>query len=178
MKYYYEKYEIVPVYKYIPIETYVARTTAQRKQGYLEYTINQNNGKLILIGSSKMHEVMAERLTVYALYDFAAGAAGVEFDSLFRFSPGYSGAVQYKITTSHQLSHNDKGRLLETLIAEEGTYPDNGIQNGFWYVKTKKAISSQIKIDGVVRDIVGYELKGYGAVSLQFKDDKGIIHDI
>ncbi len=72
-----------------------------------------------------------------------------------------------------------KGSFIEEISAEEGTLPNNGRHtDGYWYVKDRIAISSQIKIDGVVRDIVGYELKGYGVVSLQFKDDNGIIHDI
>lgn len=111
-------------------------------------------------------------------------------------SPIVDGSVIAKITTAQTSSDDyarietqiyqykdvynyEEGSFIEEITAEEGALPNNGRHtDGYWYVKTKKAISSQIKIDGVVRDIVGYELKGYGAVSLQFKDDKGIIHDI
>lgn len=43
-------------------------------------------------------------------------------------------------------------RLLETIEAEEGTYPDNGIQGNYWYVKKGLTFPElKMKVDGQLK---------------------------
>ena len=52
----------------------------------------------------------------------------------------------------------DRGDFVDTVIAEDGTYPDDGIQGDYWYVRTKRAFP-EIKIvqNGVLKTAVqGY----------------------
>lgn len=44
--------------------------------------------------------------------------------------------------------------LIEELIAEEGTYPDNGIQGDYWYIKTRKVFPDlHVKVNGELRKV-------------------------
>lgn len=43
----------------------------------------------------------------------------------------------YWYTTSLESSKKEKDIFIETVSAPEGTYPDNGIKDGFWYIKKK-----------------------------------------
>lgn len=46
----------------------------------------------------------------------------------------YAYGTLYKAIENKQ---KEKDKLIETVQAPEGTYPDNGIKDGFWYIKKK-----------------------------------------
>ena len=46
----------------------------------------------------------------------------------------YSQGIVYRAVANKQ---KEKDKLIETVSAPEGTYPDNGIKDGFWYIKKK-----------------------------------------
>lgn len=55
------------------------------------------------------------------------------------------GRVYWNITKIHELNdtykiykHREKGSYIETIVAEDGTYPDDGFQGGYYWVKTTK----------------------------------------
>lgn len=60
--------------------------------------------------------------------------------------------------------------LIETIVAEEGTYPDNGIQDGFWYVRGDR-IFPKLKFKAADGQILSIG----GAV---YKDSSGVIRNI
>ena len=73
-----------------------------------------------------------------------------------------------------------KGSLVKTIIAEEGTYPDNGIKGEYWYVKLKKAIPT-IRIGGRTVAAIKYK-DSTGNIreisSVRYKDSAGNIRNL
>ena len=73
-----------------------------------------------------------------------------------------------------------KGSLVKTIIAEEGTYPDNGIKGDYWYIKVKKAIPT-IKIGGGTVGAIKYK-DSTGRIrnisSVRYKDSAGRIKNL
>lgn len=70
-----------------------------------------------------------------------------------------------------------RGDYIKTIIAEDGTYPNNGHDYDYWYVKGDRAfprvqskingelvdiVAAQVKIEGELRDIVRIEVKKDG----------------
>lgn len=73
-----------------------------------------------------------------------------------------------------------KGTLVKTEIAEEGTYPDNGVKGDYWYIKIKKAIPT-IKIDGRTVSAVKYKDKNgniRNIANIRYKDKNGNIRNL
>ena len=75
---------------------------------------------------------------------------------------------RYSVFTISQ--YLGKGDYVKTIIAEDGAYPDDGIQGDYWYVKGERAFPEMyakidgiqkvaedgwVKIDGVLRPIQG-----------------------
>ena len=62
-----------------------------------------------------------------------------------------------RVDTNKQivLTYAQKTTLIETITAEEGAFPDNGISGDYWYVKIKMAFPT-----------------------LLYKDDQGVAHTI
>jgi hypothetical protein len=47
-----------------------------------------------------------------------------------------------------------KGSYLSTIIAEDGSYPDNGISGSYWYIKTTKVFPEmQINVNGGWKEV-------------------------
>lgn len=60
--------------------------------------------------------------------------------------------------------------LIEEIIAEEGTYPDNGIDGDYWYIKTRKVFPDlHIKVNGELRKVQSAWVK-VGVVLKEVKD--------
>lgn len=82
--------------------------------------------------------------------------------------------ILYRATTA-------KGSLIELVTAEEGTLPDDGIQDGYWYVKLKKAMNFKYKDqNGTVYDIAKCYYKNSDGVvqeisEIKYKDDQGVV---
>lgn len=53
-----------------------------------------------------------------------------------------------------------KGDVIGTVVAEEGTYPDDGIgPDGYWYVKVKKAFPElKVNVDGALRTVTSAQV--------------------
>lgn len=51
-----------------------------------------------------------------------------------------------------------QGSFIDTLIAEDGTYPNNGRAGSYWYVKGAKATNMSVNIGGVWKDADPYVL--------------------
>lgn len=82
----------------------------------------------------------------------------------------------YANISSKQLTKTDiqaairKTTKIDTIIAEEGSYPDNAISGDYWYVKLKKAFPTIRYKDsqGAVHNID----------SAYYKDSQGVIHEL
>lgn len=92
------------------------------------------------------------------------------------------------VTRTYDISYKDvkiieekiKSTLIKTIIAEEGTYPDDGIKGDNWYVKIKKAIPT-IKIGGRTVGAIKYK-DSTGKIreisSVSYKDSAGRIRNL
>ena len=92
------------------------------------------------------------------------------------------------VTRTYDISYKDvkiieekiKSTLIKTIIAEEGTYPDNGISGDYWYIKIKKAIPT-IKIGGRTVGAIKYK-DSTGKIrnisSIRYKDSTGRIRNL
>lgn len=71
------------------------------------------------------------------VYIFPASAVGVttEGNSYAKLTSSTSGAASGTKYTRTRKTNYSKGSYIETLEAEDGIYPDNGHQGGYWYVK-------------------------------------------
>ena len=86
--------------------------------------------------------------------------------------------VKYKIRSITKSTK--KGSLVKTIIAEEGTYPDDGISGENWYVKIKKAIPT-IKIGGRTVGAIKYKDstgKIRNVANIVYKDNSGNIRNL
>lgn len=76
----------------------------------------------------------------------------------------------YRIYKSSFIASVRPTVLIEETIAEEGTYPDNGIQGDYWYIKTRKAFPDlHIKVNGELRKVQSAWVK-VGGVLKEVKD--------
>ena len=53
----------------------------------------------------------------------------------FVFGKDYKASISGYWYNSYVASIKEKGKLIEMVSAPEGTYPDNGEKDGYWYVK-------------------------------------------
>lgn len=123
-----------------------------------------NNGGSILLGR-KIDVATLNLIEIDGLpsADFNIGDVGLQPIHESGYNSGLSVSIRYVYENRNGSlfhSHNPmtkaqlancrvKNTLIESVIAEEGTYPDDGIHtDGFWYVKVKKAFPEIKVIDG------------------------------
>lgn len=72
------------------------------------------------------------------------------------------------------LTHAKKTTLIETIKAEEGEYPDDGISGDYWYVKVKRAFPTMYFKDhqGILRTVTGAFYKDMNGVVKEITDIK------
>ena len=101
------------------------------------YIVAVPSNNLYLAGEKKRLDV---GLRFLSASDGTPKAFGT--DSEFSVQVTYKGAANNRTFfngTIYRAAPATMGALIETLKAEEGTYPDNGISGSYWYVKTKRA---------------------------------------
>lgn len=122
---------------------------------YRDYTFNPNNGSYSPVGrGDSWSEPTAWNYSVYV------------------FKDGYMYRV-YQVTTSHRHTREAKfgtaggnrvrGSYVGAVVAEDGTYPNNGISGSYWYIRgamAKPNPPSNIKVSG--------EFKGGKALDLNW----------
>lgn len=81
--------------------------------------------------------------------------------STYRYNLGNLTYTSYPYASTRE-TMQEKNDLIETLIAEDGTYPDDGPSGDFWYVKIKRAFPEIRAISGgqVKTAVDGYVVMG------------------
>lgn len=146
------------------------------KGNFVEYGFNKEKGYF-----SKV-DYIRKTSSDGAMVLFEDGQETTTSVYLITVAPHLLGAgrqyVKYKIRSVTKSPK--KGSLLKTITAEEGTYPDNGIQGDNWYVKVKKAIPT-IKIDDKTVGAIKYK-DSTGKIreisSVRYKDSAGNIRNL
>lgn len=136
-KYYYEKYQL----KYIA--------------GVLEYNGDTYDMSFIVYPSYSFSEfsgyyVVGAGETLFSR-DIDTTSFRVSGNTLYAYVRKREGTTAYasRFTADATIA---KGSFIETVIAEDGTYPADGIQDGYWYVKKGLAFPElKMKIDGQLK---------------------------
>lgn len=146
-------------------------------QNYPKYPIGnyQHFDRFRLFGVPKIGDIgyIKEGNTFYKGTVIQIGTPGINnsyvLDLTGLYSPKFNNRTIY--------NHIDKINLVDTIIAEEGAYPINGVYNNFWYVRTqlvfpeleikingqlKKSENGWVKINGVLREIDTITIKENG----------------
>ena len=115
--------------------------------GYNNYSFNSSTGLYSVIGDSTWKPYG----TVYV----SNGNGVYDAASLRKISTyvDYKGYEYVTITTPNYSTNYTKGTYIETIEAEDGTYPVNGtLDYVYWYVKTTVVFPElNFKIDGVFK---------------------------
>jgi hypothetical protein len=145
MRYIWRKYSINTSY-YYTLNPWTFRSsgtsTSPPIAGYTSYSLNSSTGQITLTGS------YVTRNTGQSGYVYL-----LQGSVLFRDGWINSTTWEQHSTTSYQTSSRSRGSFIENVIAEQGTYPNNGIQGGYWYVLVGPAFSDiRVKIDDVWKE--------------------------
>lgn len=148
MKYYWAKYEVITTVSYSP--NWVNGGGSGASDGYPGYEIR--SGKFYSTGVYE-HYDYDNRPVGRTLYSYANGS-----DIIYKFVfTAYDKATVYNGTIT-RTSSNSRGNLIQSnVIAEEGTYPTDGISGGYWYVRGGLANQSPTTTLNTVNNITLYE---------------------
>ena len=184
MLYYYEKRNIdtvdILVKENIRVSR-VARFTVNESDGSKHYstdTVSGSDNLAQATGSLNGRYLSNACATYYQATEFVLRKAPSS-TTYHVYYCGYVDDFLYKIIANTRDSggiignvyrtEEQVGEVIEHVIAEEGMYPDDGIQGDYWYVKKSRAINFKYKdSNGIVYDIA----------EAKYKDVNGNIVDI
>lgn len=170
-RYYYDKHQIKTrfVEGVWTDKTSSVERINELRMVYQSYTMSPDHGFYLDFPVAKMQEE-------YAGYYVGTQVYVTYFKSIQSITETH---VIYNAKQCLRVAQDVKGDLIETVTAEDGTYPENGIQNGFWYVKKERAfpdfkmkIDSElkssdngwVKIDGQLKEIDKIWIKADGTL--------------
>lgn len=109
-----------------------ATTVSNLSKGTVVYVTDIISGRLSNSGISNASKVYMIRLDDSGVYDSEG--------NMYRYNVSIaevtaSGSSTVTIGYTPYTLGNVRGEFIETVKASEGTYPDNGIQGDYWYVK-------------------------------------------
>ena len=121
--------------------------------GYRDYSFNSSTGAYSTAGSYTSIEMWYDEETSSDyLYTMSGGTLTRTWlesngDYVYKYEQTMSNAVYVPGPTSYTydvrtyvrkavFSHYTAGSYIEDVTAEEGTYPDNGYQSGYYYIRT------------------------------------------
>lgn len=168
-KYYYKKYKTKVQYravygseKYSDIEVGVGIT------GDSNYTLFPNTG--VFTGGATKTIVVGSDPSGSKVYSIINGGESVVQHTILGRGGVDTKHSQWDRDISSE-SHLGMGSFIETVTAKEGTYPDNGIQGEYWYVKKGKAgLNLYPRIGGQVKQVEGGKVR----IDRELKDVIGI----
>jgi hypothetical protein len=142
-KYFYDKYYVDTVsdgYSYYSSYYRTYTEPSGQISGYTGFSFNSSTGQFSVTGSV----IYTSSGTVYT---------GSGSETMANSISGTT--VTQTMYYSYASSHSVRGSFIETIIAEDGMYPNNGINGSYWYVKrslayfSKKIIGKNpVKING------------------------------
>lgn len=147
-KYYYEQWSKKPYYDLG--SPYASGTVySATMSGYTGRGINQDTGLVYMYGSFVDFDTsLSQSGYFYTLYNYSSGGQILIVRSFNGSYPGQFTKYQRDVIVDGY----QKGTYITTIIAEDGTYPDNGESGDYWYVKTDKVFPElQVNINGTWR---------------------------
>lgn len=139
-KYYYDKYDVTTTTTYTVKWLNSPQTRVSslyRTTGYTSYTLNPN-GTFSVSGSYYSNST-AYNWYLYTLVNSTTVS--------YQYASSLSGSYYYQTGTITSIPKitSTRNNYINTLVSEEGIYPDNGLYtDGYWYVKKDKVISKYL----------------------------------
>ena len=134
-KYYYNKYKVITSHSYRETFKYSGYSRGTLLKAYPDYTFDENKGIFSIKGKSV--DISADETygTYYIIADDNGAIGGTSGPQIFKYkSDGieFNGERYY----ARRIINYSKGDFVSELIAEDGTYPNDGRHtDGYWYVK-------------------------------------------
>lgn len=143
-KYYYDKYKIHEIFiGYKEVKGSFIEINEQRKDMTLRKSYSMISGGKFTLGSEVVKIPVGDSGTGYDLLN----------DDVVLHYEVYPNNYRHRRITSERDYKLSKGSYVETVKAEEGTYPDDGIKGDYWYVKQEKVSDIKVNVNGEARDI-------------------------
>jgi len=137
--YYYDKYNIN--YEWIRAPAYSSFEIGNETwSGYENYIINQSTGAFSVTGT----EYTVTRGSQEAQWH--STLYNVILDNVlqrFSYTITRQKLTEYRFKS---VKKSSKGSFVETIIAEDGLYPNNGVSGSYWYIKTTLAESATLTL--------------------------------
>lgn len=182
-KYVYEVYNIKQ--EYVLSQMSESSTTVfEMQSGGYTYVFDKDKGVFVRDNYMSMHHAVGKYFRgSKSISETPLTATSAWFiTGAVKKGGGGGGGTSYEITFKLTFIKESKSKstLKETVTAEEGTYPDNGIQGDYWYIKVKKAIPT-IRIDERTVSAIKYKDRT-GKIreisSVRYKDSEGNIRNL
>lgn len=146
---------------------YQLPTTGIQVGGTIKGYAIKKNGELDRSDEIILEKEMAGRVAVVRTEHSSSYDSGDEMSLVFHDG---SNKRSWRTTKTGVKSTIRKTQLIDEIIAEEGTYPDNGIDGDYWYIKTRKVFPDlHIKVNGELRSVQSAWVK-VGGVLKEVKD--------
>ncbi len=141
-KYYWSKYNIIQARKYT--KRYIDENAGLSVSvyGFTNFTFDNVNGMFYGVGSGNV-QLSAQDPVIYQVY--SAGYKTMNASEYRMSIPGNSDSYKtyhYVYELSPETT-SERGNLIQSgIIAEDGTYPNNGTSAGYWWVKGSRVNQS------------------------------------
>ena len=166
-KYYYDKYMVEEKKEWhYPGTTTKSSLSGTRKVTYGDPALSSSvkvNSSSMLTGTGtswNMAEVTVglKGYIIYGYFDSKyGGSSKMEYG---RVSFVASDNSYFNVSLEHVIERDSysiikkvKGNFINSVIAKDGTYPNNGVKGDYWYVKREKAPDIKANVNGEARDI-------------------------
>lgn len=137
-KYKYDVYEVVEEYQTFGIENGQIRQISIVNDKVEVYEFNNENG----IYSKLSVDSNSARSYYYKIEN-----EYFRFDESVRWIGGSKRYYGAKLTKVEVRKVKVNGSLIESIVAEENTYPTNGIKDGKWYIRREKIAEIKAKFN-------------------------------
>ncbi|MBG9773577.1 hypothetical protein [Brevibacillus laterosporus] len=134
-KFLYKKYYASPVYKYDPLQFGYRYESVGDLAGYKSFAFDPSTGHFRGTGD---------------FITLKPGQYGqvyvINTNKTLFFQYWYTEKIIHQDRTTSYISYYEKGSYIGDVVAEDGTYPENGAQGNYWYVKIGPAFPN-IKVN-------------------------------
>jgi len=131
LKYYYEKYSVYDFYRQARVEASSSINDVGMPHLANDFGFNSETGAYFIPGTANFADVLPNTY-----------GEGYKLDIPDLLHYYYLGNSRLYFVKHRGMFTSTKGDFIETIIAENGTYPDDGQQDIYWYIKKYPVMSN------------------------------------
>ena len=113
----------------------ISRSQSVSNSSYFLYVIGSQLGVQPSENSSIIYLLSNINSTVEIGYQYRGSAGNVSNTRFGTSERSFGSHSSLTVYTSNSETHQERGEYIDTVEADPGTYPDDGIQGDYWYVK-------------------------------------------